>query len=121
MLIITLTFVWALGAEELIPEQIGEDKTVSNIVKEINKQIPLDTLVTSETIGTIGDRIEEIIIKAGYSKKEYSMQTLFCPMGHIHFIFIVDAKTRNGQYKIEAKYYFKKQTIKPKIDLKNTL
>lgn len=107
-------------AEQLKPEQFSEDKTISDIIKEVSKQIPIDTVVTSETIETIRNQIERIIEKAGYSKEEYSMRSFFCPADHIHYLAIVTPKTRHGLYSVDAQYFFK--MIEPKIPIKqNTI
>jgi len=108
MLVITLTFVWTLGAKELTPEQKAEDKTVLYMVKDINKQVPLDTLVTKKTIQAIKEKIASVIIKAGYSKKEFYIKFTFCPRGHIHYLITIISKTQNGRYEGNFQYYFKK-------------
>jgi len=117
--ILSLALIVPCFAEQLTLEKIGEDKIILDITKEIKKQIPADTIVTSETIKTIENRIEKIVIKAGYLKKEHSIKTIFCPgrklLGHIHYIIMINAKTQLGQYKLEGRYYFKKQAIKPII------
>ncbi len=107
-------------AEQLTPELISEDKIILDITKEVNEQIPVDTIVTSETVETTVNRIEKIIEKAGYLVNEYSTRISFCPAGHIHYVFIINAKTRPGQYTIEAQYFFK--MIELKIPIKpNTI
>lgn len=110
--LILLVFSMPVFAEQLTPEQEAEDKTVLYIVKEVNKQIPRETIVTSETVKIIGNQIGKIIIKAGYSKEEYSIRTAFCPVGHIHYRVIINSKTQNGQYKLEAKYDYEFHRIK---------
>ena len=103
-----------MAPEQLTPEQEAEDKAILYIVKEINTQIPINTLVTKETIETIGNQSAGIIEKAGYSKEEYFIQTLFCPGGHIHYRIKIKPKTQNGSYVIDSKYFFKHEKIKPK-------
>ncbi len=119
--IVTLFFLVPCFAVELTPEQEAEDKVISHVVKEINTQIARNTLVTSETIETIGNQIAGIIEKAGYSKEEYFIQTLFCPVGHIHYRIKIKPKTQNGSYAIDSKYFFKHVRIKPKKGLKTTI
>lgn len=100
----------------MAPEQEAEDKVVLYIVKEINTQIPTETILTTETIEATGNKIVRIIEKAGYSKEEYSIRTLFCPAGHIHYKITIESKTRPGQYGLDAKYFFK--MIEPKRPIK---
>ncbi len=111
--LISLALIVPCFAEQLTPEQVSEDITLLNIVKEVDKQIPIDTIVTSETIETIGNQIERIITKAGYSEEEYYMRTIFCPVGHIHYKVVIQAKTQTGEYTLEAIYFFEKPSAKP--------
>ena len=103
--------------KQLTPEQKAEDKIILYIVKETNKQIPRDIIITSLTIKTIRNQIEAIIIKAGYTRKEFSTRTSFCPMGHVHYMTTVISRTQNGTYTLDARYYFKGPRIKSGIGI----
>ncbi len=105
------------AAEQLTPEQKAENETASYIGREVNKQFPSDTIVTSKTIKTIEKGIEAIIIKAGYAEEEYSIETYFCDAGHIHYVIKIESKTRPGYYKVEGRYFFRKQAIKPETEI----
>ena len=80
IVLLFLVLVVPCFAEQLTPEQKAEDKVMLYIVKETNKQIPRNTIVTNLTTKAIENQIEAIIIKAGYSKKEFSIKTAFCPV-----------------------------------------
>ena len=108
--ILFLTLALASEVKNLTLEQLAEDKNVLYIAKELREKIPLNTIVTKQTIEIVKNQIATIIIKTGYLKEDYSIQSIFCLLGHIHFKIKIKSKTQYGYYELESMYFFKSNT-----------